>query len=84
MCDRVFSPGDALDPAYLNLRSMQEAWIAPARAFVESLWDRFRGFADPHFLTEIRRDFHARFWEMYLTCALQEYATPLGIAISCP
>jgi hypothetical protein len=84
MRDRIFSPGEALDPTYVNLRSRQEDWIAPARAFVESLWDRFHGFADPNFLTEIRRDFHARFWEMYLTCALHEYATQRGIAISCP
>jgi hypothetical protein len=84
MCDHVFSPGDANDPAYVNLRSLETESIAAARAFVESLWDRFRGFADRHFLTEIRRNFHARFWEMYLTCALQEYANRQGIEISCP
>jgi hypothetical protein len=84
MGDRIFSPGDARDPAYVTLRSMQDEHITAAKAFVESLWDRFCGFADPNFLTEIRRDFHARFWEMYLTCALQDYAIRRGIAISCP
>jgi hypothetical protein len=84
MCDRLFSPGDAGDRAYVNLRDMQEEWIVAARAFVESLWDRFRGFADPHFRTEVRRDFHARFWEMYLTCALQERAAQRGAVLSYP
>jgi len=82
MCDNIFSPGDASDRAYLNLRSIEEH--GTARAFVERLWDRFRGLADPQFRTEIRSNFHARFWEMYLTCALQDYVIGKGIAISCP
>ena len=49
-----------------------------------SRWDRFRRFADPHFLTEVRRGFHPRFWEMYLTCALQEFANQQGSILSCP
>jgi hypothetical protein len=84
MCDRLFSPGEASDPAYVNLRDLQEEWIIPAREFVESLWGRFREFADLHFLTEVRSNFHARFWEMYLTCALQEYAVQRGTVLSCP
>jgi hypothetical protein len=84
MCDRLFSAGDASDRAYVNLRDRQEEQIITAREFVESLWDRFRGLADPHFLTEVRRDFHARFWEMYLTRALYEYAAQRGAVLSCP
>jgi hypothetical protein len=84
MSDRLFSAGDATDRSYVNLRDIQNEWTDPAREFIESLWNRFRGFADPHFLTEVRRDFHARFWEMYLTCALQEYAAQRGAVISCP
>jgi len=84
MCERLFSPGDASDPAYVNLRDRQDREAIPVREFVESLWCRFRGFADPHFLTEVRRDFHARFWEMYLTCALQEYAAQRDAVLSCP
>lgn len=67
----------------MNLRDLKNARNEPAREFAESLWDRFRSFADPHFLTEIRRDFHARFWEMYLTCALQELANRQGLILSC-
>ncbi|HXJ39194.1 MAG TPA: hypothetical protein VNH18_07935 [Bryobacteraceae bacterium] len=84
MCARLFSPGGASDRAYVNLRDVRNEWSMPARDFVEGLWDRFRGFADPHFLTEVRRDFHARFWEMYLTCALQDYAKGRAATLSCP
>ena len=84
MCDRLFSAGDASDRAYVNLRDLKNEWTEPAREFAESLWDRFRGFADPHFLAEVRRDFHARFWEMYLTCALQEFANQQCSVLSCP
>jgi len=55
-----------------------------AREFTEGLWRRFHGLADPNFLLEIRRDFHARFWEMYLTCALLDHAHPNGYQVSCP
>ena len=68
----------------MNLRDLKNEWTEPAREFAESLWDRFRRFADPHFLTEVRRDFHPRFWEMYLTCALQESANRQGSTLSCP
>jgi hypothetical protein len=68
----------------VNLRDQKNEWTDPARAFAESLWDRFRRLADPHFLTEIRRNFHSRFWEMYLTCALQDFASQQGLVLSCP
>ena len=84
MCDRLFSPGEASDPWYVNLRDRQNEWTVPARDFVERLWDRFREFSDPNFLKEVRSNLHARFWEMYLTCALQEYAAQRGAVLSCP
>ncbi|HEV2137014.1 MAG TPA: hypothetical protein VGR47_22540 [Terracidiphilus sp.] len=84
MCDRLFSAGQAADPIYVSLRDLKNEWTEPAREFAESLWNRFRGLADPHFLTEVRRDFHSRFWEMYLTCALREFANQKGSILSCP
>ena len=39
------------------------------KLFIEKLWQRYRPYADPHFKQQIQVDFHARFWEMYLTCA---------------
>jgi hypothetical protein len=50
MCDRLFSAGEAVDPTYMNLRDLKNEWNEAAREFAESLWDRFRRFADPHFL----------------------------------
>jgi len=32
----------------------------------EKLWHNFRPYADKHFLTEIKTNFHQRSWEMYL------------------
>ena len=82
--DRLFSAGKAVDPTYVNLRDLKNEWTEPAREFAESLWDHFRRFADPHFLTEVRSHFHERFWEMYLTCALQKFANQQGSILSCP
>ena len=84
MCDRLFTAGQADDPIYKNLRDLKNEWSEPAREFAESLWRHFRRFADPHFLVEVRRDFHSRFWEMYLTCALEEFANQKGSTLSCP
>jgi hypothetical protein len=60
----LFQPGDAPDPAYCNLRDADHCieW----KAYCESLWQRYAPHADPHFLREIRIQFHPRFWEMYL------------------
>jgi hypothetical protein len=80
----LFSPGEAQSQAYINLRDANAADAAAGREFVEQLWDRYFSFADEHFLTEIRRDFHARFWEMYLTCALIEAAATGSYRVSCP
>ena len=80
----LFSLGDAPDAAYRNLSS--DTPSPPARVcrvFAEELWERYHPYADKHFLSEIRRDFHARFWEMYLTCALLEHGPRLGYAVAC-
>lgn len=42
------------------------------RIFFDSLWNRYKPYADLHFQNEISRQFHARFWEMYLGCALMD------------
>jgi hypothetical protein len=84
MSPPLFSPGLATDPAYVNLRTGETEWLVAARARVESMWAQFYTFADPNFLTEIRRDFQARFWEMYLTCTLLEHAKSRGYQVSCP
>jgi hypothetical protein len=80
----LFSPGAAESQAYVNLRDGDSEDTVASRNFVERLWGRYCEYADEHFLLEIRRDFHARFWEMYLTCTLLEYAPRRGFTVSCP
>jgi hypothetical protein len=48
----LFQPGNALDLAYRNLRDAQHCvkW----KAYCESLWERFRPYADDHFLESTR------------------------------
>lgn len=43
-----------------------------ARMFTESLWQKYQPFADRNFREQIRREFDARFWEMYLACTLMD------------
>lgn len=76
----LFSPGDATDQSYLNVRDSADARIATIREHTEQLWVEYECHADPHFLTECRRDFHARFWEMYLVVTLMR----LGHKVTCP
>jgi hypothetical protein len=81
----LFSPGDAKDKAYLNLGG---GVITPentkAREFVEELWREFYPCADDDFLVQIKENFHSRFWEMYLTCALRHHRDSRGYTIACP
>jgi hypothetical protein len=42
------------------------------RRFIESLWERYEPYADRQFRTEIKFNFHRRYWEMYLACSLME------------
>lgn len=84
LLDSLFSAGDASDSAYRNLRGSAHAEAREGKAFAERLWRDYHPYADDNFLMEIRSDFHARFWEMYLTCALVLHGTERGYAVSCP
>lgn len=66
-----FEPGQASDPAYLNLRDLQDA--KKEREVVEALWERFAPVADPEFKNRAKKYFHGQFWEMYLYVALLEH-----------
>lgn len=59
---RFFEPGDFPDEIYCALRDEPqcERW----RAFCLALWERYAPYADPNFLSDIRRQFQQRFWEM--------------------
>ena len=68
--EELFGAGTATDGVFNNLRNPAHESALKAKYFAERLWSVYKPYADPHFLIEIRRDFNARFWEMYLTCAL--------------
>jgi type I restriction enzyme S subunit len=80
----LFGAGPATDPLFIHLCDPVHERDSEARSFAERLWVLYIQYADPHFLTEIRHHFHARFWEMYLTCALLEKAMEHGYSVSCP
>jgi hypothetical protein len=82
--ENLFGDGEATDLCFRHLRDPKHEWEFAARSFAERLWAIFRDYADAHFLIEIQREFNARFWEMYLTCALLERASEYGYSLSCP
>jgi|SRR6267142_1351863 len=70
MGNQFFSSEQGEDLAYINVRDLPH--LAEAREFVESLWTRYRGYHDPHFLEDARNHFIERLWEMYLAVTLLE------------
>lgn len=59
------------DRAYANVRDNPSCigW----RTFVEDLWERYKPYADRHFLRDAVSHFQERFWEMYLGVTLLEH-----------
>lgn len=43
---------------------------AHCKSYMEKLWETYHSYADKDFPKQLAQDFHARFWEMYLTCTL--------------
>ena len=69
----VFFAADAADDlTYRNIRESTGPRAQEIRAHCESLWERFAPYADHHFLTEVPRRFHARYWEMYLAVTIMD------------
>jgi type I restriction enzyme S subunit len=67
----LFSPNiDASDKEYMLIRD--EPRFKSDKQFLEQLWKKYEPYADRNFRIEIARQFHQRFWEMYLTCTLLE------------
>ena len=40
------------------------------KEFIEEMWSQYQPYADRHFLSESRKNFKQRIWEIYLTCSL--------------
>jgi hypothetical protein len=62
----LFSDEEATDRSYINICSAKNGKLRDAREHCEALWELFEPYADPQFLVELRSNFHARYWEMYL------------------
>ncbi len=73
MSDLFTDCGDAQDEAYKNICLAERPRNQEIKKFCESLWSKFKTHADPHFLTQIRRHFYDRYWEMYLSTALIDW-----------
>ncbi len=80
MDNSLFSgPSGSPESFYESLRNGHHEIDARIRVFVDHMWGVYQPYADRNFATELRRDFHARFWEMYLTYILLSH----GYRIHC-
>ena len=79
MTDKFFIENVAAEDTIYNIirDEKDEPYIVEVRVFVEELWQSYSQYADTHFRQQIQVDFHARFWEMYLTCAFLKNSLPV-------
>lgn len=73
-----FAPGDASVP-YLNTRDAPAgSYPEKVKLFIEQMWDQYWPYADNHFLSEVRQNFHQRTWEMYIAWVLMQEGFPIN------
>jgi len=58
------------DEIYLLVRDSPRDELVNARKYMTELWSVYQEFSDKDYPIQLAQDFHARFWEMYLTCVL--------------
>ena len=80
MASPLFTDDDAKDISYCNVRAARNNYTRKARENCELLWTTYENYADPEFRIEIRGNFDARYWEMYLTT----YLIKQGYKVKCP
>jgi hypothetical protein len=80
MATPLFTNDEASDVSYRNIRYAKKGPLKFARWQCEDLWMIFQSHADKEFRKELRSNFDARYWEMYLTCSL----IFAGHAVTCP
>lgn len=73
MPDLFINCDNTQDLAYQNICSADHPINQEIKIFCEGLWNKFEVYADSHFLTQIRRNFYERYWEMYLTSSLIDW-----------
>lgn len=75
--NNFFSSKIAEDRLYSHLRDSTEQQSRNAKDFTNQLWLRTADYVDLELLTEASKQFHPRFWEMYLIAALLEHGFPV-------
>jgi hypothetical protein len=75
-----FTSEPAEDDLYKSLRdgltfsedekNIQSMFLEDDKRNIENMWSLYEPYADKDFLQEVRKDFHPRFWEMYLGFSL--------------
>jgi type I restriction enzyme S subunit len=75
MDSSFFSSEQAADFFYNCIRDNTDR--KDARDFVQELWQKYKTYAEPDFLNDARKDFHAKTWEMYLGCLFLDFGLPL-------
>ncbi len=68
MHNSFFLSGSNACEAYLNLRDVLH--LNQYRDNIETMWKEYQPYADSNFRTDAMKNFHQRYWEMYLTCTL--------------
>jgi len=63
-------PSSDKNSVYEKLRISKHPTAKKSREITNQLWKKYKDYADKNFKQEIKNDFHARFWEMYLACIL--------------
>jgi len=58
------------DELYRIIRDEKRPEVVEFKSYMENLWNIYYPYADKDFRLQLAHDFHARFWEMYLTCTL--------------
>lgn len=66
-----FSSVQAKDSFYNNVRNNPDR--KADRDFIEAMWQKYESYAEPDFLEDARKDFHAKTWEMYLGCLFLDF-----------
>jgi hypothetical protein len=80
MRNPLFEEGEDAEAAYRNIRDAKSGRLYSARGLCEYLWIVFERHADPEFRKELKSNFNARFWEMYLTASF----IFAGFEVTCP
>jgi hypothetical protein len=80
MATELFTDDDTSDPVYVNIRTATNGLLKSARWHCEYLWIFFERHADAEFRKELRSNFDARYWEMYLTTSF----ILAGYEVTCP